>query len=83
MAVAMIYPEPETGGRERNRKLNLPFSKMSLSQARIGSISWVLIFPDPLLQIEAMTPFETARRALDELARDAPGGKGAIGRCKN
>lgn len=34
-----------------------------------------MIFPDPLLQIEAMTPFKTVRRALDELASDAPWGE--------
>ena len=32
--MAMIYPEPEKGGRGHNRKETLPFSKMRLSQAR-------------------------------------------------
>ena len=34
MAMAMIYPVPEKGGRGKNRKKTLPFSKMRLSQAR-------------------------------------------------
>jgi hypothetical protein len=37
MAVAMVYPEPQKGGRgkqTKNSKLNLGFSPMLLSQAR-------------------------------------------------
>ena len=34
MALAMIYPDPEKGGRGKNSKLKLPFSLMRLSQAR-------------------------------------------------
>jgi len=34
IALAMIYPEPEKGGRGKNRKETLQFSKMRLSQAR-------------------------------------------------
>jgi hypothetical protein len=41
MAVAMIYPEPEKGGRGEKRKFDLPFSKMLLSQARA-----VVSYPD-------------------------------------
>lgn len=34
MAIAFAYPEPEKGGRGKNRKETLQFSKMRLSQAR-------------------------------------------------
>jgi hypothetical protein len=44
MAVAMVYPEPQKGGRgkqTKNSKLNLGFSPMLLSQARA-----VVPYPD-------------------------------------
>jgi hypothetical protein len=34
MLIAMLYPDPEKGGRGKNSKLNLEFSGMRLSQAR-------------------------------------------------
>ncbi|MGO6724414.1 hypothetical protein ACCS51_25940 [Rhizobium ruizarguesonis] len=34
MAVAMMYPEPEKGGRGKNSKVTLEFSSQLLSQAR-------------------------------------------------
>jgi ParB-like chromosome segregation protein Spo0J len=34
VAIALAYPEPEKGGRGKNRKISLPFSKMLLSEAR-------------------------------------------------
>jgi hypothetical protein len=39
--MATAYPEPEKGGRGQKGKVDLPFSKMLLSQARV-----VLPYPD-------------------------------------
>jgi hypothetical protein len=53
MALAMIYPDPEKGGRGQNRKETLPFSKMRLSQARLvyrelpAVAALAMIYPEP------------------------------------
>lgn len=57
MAVAMLYPEPEKGGRGKKSKVTLEFSSQLLSQARA-----VLVHSRPLAEsvLAGVKPLDVA-----------------------
>jgi len=74
MAVAMIYPEPEKGGRGKkgaNLKLNLGFSTMLLSQARTVLANGRAIAESVLKGDEQLgKAYETVQRLISETESD-------------